>query len=949
MPATKRLRSPVTIIILITLLGAALRLLQLAFQPLWWDEGYSVWFAGQSIAEMVRLTAEDIHPPLYYGLLHIWTLIFGVQPVSLRLFSVFVSLPAIPLAYALGRDMRDRTTGYLAAGLVAINPFAIFYAQEIRMYGLAATLSLAAMWTGWRWGMVSRKDAKAQKEENGAGKKNAGWKWGVAYGLSVLAGLYTLYLFALLPLAQFIWILIARRQRIRAWLVMLVAAGMLYLPWALYAGPKLLNYVAYKVVKDNDQPLPLLIYLGRHLSAFVVGHLEGPLATLWPWALLLLIPPLVALALPKPASAGFKTRLSALASPVGYLTIILTTALLIGFIQQMQAPFIPERFERVLLFAAPALWLLLALGTRELWRESRLATAIFLLALVGMQAASLAAFYTTPRYADRDYRPLIETVAENLRPGDSVFAIYPWQAGYFLAYLPWEFYPTLVNVDAAPIPPRNETTPIVLSPDEDWTPAVQQSLDDLRQRGGVWFPEHLSLGGIFETKVEDYLGENAYQLMNQWYGEETRLTGWDEPRGVGRQAPLVTPQDWENGVSLADGWYVKTPYRAFFELDWEGSRAIKPADLAYTLWLRGPDGNRWAQRDVTPFAHPWPELAANAPTPWRDRDHIGLTLPAGAPPGDYDLVMALLRPDLSPIATAGPNPAPEAWVQTLALPQAIDILPRPAHPADIQGDGIEFLGYERGDGPFLTGDDIAVDLYWRPWGPLSPDHYVFLQLLDGGGQMVAGMEGPPIPWLPTSQWPEATLRSQLRLRVPADLAPGEYRMIAGLFDPQSGERIRWGKKDALALGKVAIEARPHDFQPPSPRHPLNLTLQGGHKLLGYDLVARTEPGAPVNLILYWRPDGPTDSHYSVFVHLIDHDGDILAQDDSEPAGGEHPTTSWVAGEIITDAHAFPFPAADAEGPFGLEVGLYDPLTGQRVPFVDDAGNIIADHIVLPLE
>ena len=949
MSVPKRFRSPSVILILIVLLGFGLRLLRLDFQPLWWDEGYSVWFAAHSLGEMVRLTAADIHPPLYYGLLHLWTLAFGPNPLSLRLFSIFAAMPAIPLAYLLGRDMRDRTTGYLAALLVAVNPFAVFYAQEIRMYGLAATLSLAAMWTGWRWGMISRRGAKTQRDEKDAGKGNAGWKWGVAYGLSVLAGLYTLYLFALLPLAQFIWILIARRQRIKAWLVTLAAVGLFYLPWALYAGPKLLNYVAYKVVKDNDQPLPLLIYLGRHLSAFVVGHLEGPLAPLWPWALLLLIPPLVALALPKPASAGFKTRLSALASPVGYLTIILTIALLIGFIQQIQAPFIPERFERVLLFAAPALWLLLALGTRELWRESRLATAIFLLALVGMQAVSLAAFYTTPRYADRDYRPLIRTVAKNLRPGDSVFVIYPWQAGYFLAYLPWEFYPALVNADAAPIPPRNETTPIVLSPDPDWTPAVQQSLDGLRQRGGVWFPEHLSLGGIFEAKVEDYLGENAYQLMNQWYGEETRLTGWDEPRGVGRQTPLVTPQDWENGVSLADGWYVKAPYRVFFELDWQGDRPINPSDLSYSLWLRGPDGARWAQRDVTPFAHPWPQLAANASAPWRNRDRIGLTLPAGAPPGDYDLVMALLRPDLSPIATAGPNPAPEAWVQTLALPQAIDILPRPDHPADIQGDGIEFLGYERGDGPFLTGDDIAVDLYWRPWGPLSPDHYVFLQLLDGGGQMVAGMEGPPIPWLPTSQWPEATLHSRLRLRVPADLAPGEYRMIAGLFDPQSGERIRWGKKDALALGKVAIEARPHDFQPPGPRHPLNLTLQGGHKLLGYDLAARTEPGAPVNLILYWRPDGPTDSHYSVFVHLIDHDGDILAQDDSEPADGEHPTTSWVAGETVTDAHTLIFPAAAGAGPFGLEVGLYDPLTGQRVPFVDDAGKIIADHIVLPLE
>ncbi len=944
MSVPKRFRSPSVILILIVLLGFGLRLLRLDFQPLWWDEGYSVWFAAHSLGEMVRLTAADIHPPLYYGLLHLWTLAFGPNPLSLRLFSIFAAMPAIPLAYLLGRDMRDRTTGYLAALLVAVNPFAVFYAQEIRMYGLAATLSLAAMWTGWRWGMVSRKDAKTQRDEKDAGKGNAGWKWGMAYGLSVLAGLYTLYLFALLPLAQFIWILIARRERIRAFLISLVAAGLLYLPWVIYAGPKLLNYVAYKVVKDNDQPLSLTIYLGRHLSAFTVGHLEGPLAALWPWALLLLIPPLAALIFAK----SDVERWGKLASPAVYLAFILLTALIIGFVQQLRAPFIPQRFERVLLFAAPALWLLLSLGVRSLWRESRAAAVIFLAVLALMQGASLVAFYTTPRYADRDYRPLIHTVSQNLRPGDNIFVIYPWQAGYFLAYLPQDQAPTLVQPDDAWIPDRDEAPWLVLSPDPDWTPAVERTLEMLLRFGGVWFPEHLSLGGIFEARVEHYLDENSYYLLNRWYGSETRLTGWDAPRGAAHLNELVTPQVWENGVRLTEAAYPGYAYRIFFDLTWEGDGAITPEELISSLWLRGPDGQRWAQQDVTPFARPAPSLAPDAPAPWRNTDRIAMTLPAGMPPGDYDLMMALLHSDLSPVSTDGPNPAPEVWLQTISLsPPAV--APHPDYPAMAQGQGIDFLGYDKGIGPWLTGDDIAVTLFWHPDGPLTPDRNLFLQLLDGGGRMVAGMESPPIPWLPTSAWSDAPLRTQHKLRVPADLPPGEYRVIAGLFDPQSSERIVWGKKDALELGSVIIAARPHDFTPPSPRHPLDLTLQGGHKLVGYDLVARTEPGAPVNLILYWRPDGPTGSHYSVFVHLIDHDGDILAQDDGEPASGEHPTTSWVAGEIITDAHAFPFPAADAEGPFGLEVGLYDPLTGQRVPFVNADGKIIADHIVLPLE
>ncbi|MEZ4556700.1 MAG: hypothetical protein R2854_09695 [Caldilineaceae bacterium] len=49
----------------------ALRVLRLNWQPLWWDEGYSIYFATEPLARMLNLTAHDIHPPLYYALLHL--------------------------------------------------------------------------------------------------------------------------------------------------------------------------------------------------------------------------------------------------------------------------------------------------------------------------------------------------------------------------------------------------------------------------------------------------------------------------------------------------------------------------------------------------------------------------------------------------------------------------------------------------------------------------------------------------------------------------------------------------------------------------------------------------------------------------------------------------------------------------------------------------------------
>lgn len=905
----------------ILLLAVLLRAIRLDFQPLWWDEGYSVWFAGQPLGDMIRLTAADIHPPLYYALLHLWTLALGLFPGALRTFSLFASLPAIPLAYLLGRDLRNHQVGLLAAFLVAINPFAIFYSQEVRMYGLATTFSLAALWTGWRW-------AQPQIEtKQGLGHD---WRWGAGYALSVAGGLYTLYLFALIPLAQTVWALLWARERRRAWLSALLGAAILYVPWVVYAGPKLLNYVAYKIVKDNDTPLGLLPYLGKHLSAFLVGHLEGSLAPLWPWALLLLLPLIVALLLSKRRSHPLHSS-----NPSLYLLLVLTISLAIGFIQQLRAPFIPDRFERVLLVAAPALWLLLALGLRKLWLETKVAAVLMFSLLVAANAASLFTFYTTPRYAHRDYRPLIATVQQNIQAGDSIVAIFPWQIGYFWAYWP-----------AATRPP------IIASPSEAWGDEVMLLLDERLSKGGVWFPEHLALGGLLESASEDYLGQRSYQLLNRWYGAETRLTAWTKPSQAATVLiPPPTPINWQKDITLSDATLQMEASRLYLELQWQGEQKIQPPDYTFSLWLTGPAGYRWAQRDVNPFAQPWPPLTDSTP-PWRNTDRIALTLPVGLPPGDYELWAALLDGQNQPVPLAGPNPAPQAWLGSLSVsPQANRIATIPAQfPAKLISPPLTFHGYSRSDAPYLPGDDIRLSLFWETTAALPADYFIFVQLLDSEGKVVAGLEEPPLRWLPTQRWPlDIPIRSQHHLRIPAELPAGRYQLIAGLFDPQTGERVSWGRHDYISLVEIQTAERPHSFTPPHPQHPLALTLVGGHRLVGYDLVAGESAGSPINLILYWIPAGATKQRYSTFVHLLDGNDTIRAQSDSEPAQGAHPTTSWLAGEVIRDAHTLTLPSTLSKGPYRLEIGLYDPRTGERLPFVDARGEVSSDHIVLPLD
>ena len=97
-PARSRAPRDALIVAALTALAFALRVARLDFQPLWWDEGYSVWFAHHPLAEMMRLTALDIHPPLYYALLGGWSQLFGLEPVALRLLSVAVGVFAVPVA-----------------------------------------------------------------------------------------------------------------------------------------------------------------------------------------------------------------------------------------------------------------------------------------------------------------------------------------------------------------------------------------------------------------------------------------------------------------------------------------------------------------------------------------------------------------------------------------------------------------------------------------------------------------------------------------------------------------------------------------------------------------------------------------------------------------------------------------------------------------------------------
>jgi len=202
------------------LLAAAWRLARLDFQPLWWDEGWSVYFATVSVPDMLRLTAVDIHPPLYYLLLQGWTWLFGPGVWSVRLVSVLVGVAAVPVMYAVGRRLMGVRLGLIAAFLLAIAPLHIYYSQEVRMYGLVMLAGLGAFYFALAWRQAgtgvadvpSTLGGDPPRAGAGASSRVGAAAW-AGYVVSAAAALYTKYYAAFQLLALNLTVVEERQRR----------------------------------------------------------------------------------------------------------------------------------------------------------------------------------------------------------------------------------------------------------------------------------------------------------------------------------------------------------------------------------------------------------------------------------------------------------------------------------------------------------------------------------------------------------------------------------------------------------------------------------------------------------------------------------------------------------------------------------------------------------------
>jgi hypothetical protein len=108
-------------------------------------------------------------------------------------------------------------------------------------------------------------------------------------------------------------------------------------------------------------------------------------------------------------------------------------------------------------------------------------------------------------------------------------------------------------------------------------------------------------------------------------------------------------------------------------------------------------------------------------------------------------------------------------------------------------------------------------------------------------------------------------------------------------------------------------------------------------LVGYQVDETwSQPGGAVLVTLYWQAVETPHLPFKVFVHLAGEQ--MTVQGDDFPACGTLQMPRWRAGQLIADRHLLQLPPDATSGDYRLEVGIYEPQTGLRMDWLDEAGN-----------
>ncbi len=911
------------LICLVTLLAFVLRVYLLDAQSMWSDEGLSLYRARLSLGELFQNTivvdgiaTRDTNPPFYFLLLNLWQRVAGDSVFVLRYVSVLAGLLSVPLLYRLGRLVGSpRSSGLLvglgAAFLLAISPFHIWMSQELRNYAPLVLLNLFSVYGLFRYLIPAGRQ--------GVGTAG-GRRWLVLWAGAGLLGIYTHYFgffvmaYGALALAlAFVW----RRWRPPLWLVVLAALLLLItlpiLPVALGR---------FRAGQQIDFALlPPGVVMRQALNAYAVGispSLGQPLWRVLPVALTAL------------AGLGllFRCRQWAAAWLVlGYAAFPLVILLLLSQLNPLY------NGPRHVLIGLPPFLILVACGVL-LW-PGRLRFVGWLLGLFLLisQGQWLWVQYHDPALAKDDVRGAAEFLNQHATANDLIVL-----HDTLIQFTFEHYYDGAAPVTA--IPPL-------------WQQDVDAAIAELVAAGDgperLWFlVQPTPRTGFPEDTLRRWADSNWPRFADLQYAGlwlRVALNGYTPEPSVADLPEGVTPLDVTFGRDFRLSGFSLPSALIAGETAWPVlylSR-LEPEPGNYTLSFRLIDegGEVWGQADGLLWRRfppvDWPEDALLR------YDHA-LALPGGLPPGEYQLRLRALGSDLQPLpVSAGGVDAYIGSVQVLAGDDPAQLPAYTTQPSRLGP--VTLLGYKLPESAILPGHLAPLELFWQVHETPATDFVVQVELLDQEGEVMVSFASPPTraDYPPTAWQPGELLQGRAPLVLSGSIPPGEYRLRLTLRDPSGEQAI--GRSIVLDEA-VEVGAWPTVTELPDIETPLRADF-GQPALIelhGYELTE--EPGV-LSLTLFWRSASATiPENYSVFVHLVNEGGEIVAQADGAPAQGLRPTIGWRDGEVIVDNYRLALPPDLPSGVYRLYVGLYDPADFSRLPVTVEGESQPGDRLLL---
>ena len=184
--------------------------------------------------------------------------------------------------------------------------------------------------------------------------------------------------------------------------------------------------------------------------------------------------------------------------------------------------------------------------------------------------------------------------------------------------------------------------------------------------------------------------------------------------------------------------------------------------------------------------------------------------------------------------------------------------------------------------------------------------------------------------------PGQDIADRYLLKLPGDTPPGVYRLEVGMYhiDERGYQFLPLaGGGNSVVFGSVKVRGGSMAaLSPPA------ASWQEGMTLLGW---RQERDGA---LAFDWLASAAPARDYTLFVHLSDASGKVVAQADGPPQGGAFPTGLWEAGDRIVDRHVLRDAPA---GRWRLTIGWYEPISGQRLPLANGSDELDLGELQVP--